>query len=211
MEFQLLNENNIEATSFENFPYRWGLIKNVLHTSQQQLLLDSFPQNDFQLIQKEVEEKSYAMYLRSGVRKGSPTIYNPSSLAEIWISLLNEISTEKYRNLISAITRIPLDNSALEINFWRYSAGSFLDVHIDKKEKLVTHLIYFNEHWDPNWGGCFRIHINENNRSVYRKLHPTLDNSILLINGEKAWHSVEPVCCNTSASRNGLQVIFWKM
>lgn len=208
MEFKLLNSEAIEATKFRIYPYKLGLLNNVLKESNHRYFEHFFPSQHFCFVQKQSEEKSYQMYVLPLLTEGKETAEGIGQLDSEWLQLLNEIRSEEYRNLMSRITGIALGNASLEVNLWEYASGSSLSVHTDKKEKLVTHLIFFNPVWEDDWGGHFCIHTANDDQAVFDSILPTSDNSIILITTDDSWHSVTSVTSKAPVRRRGLQIIF---
>lgn len=208
MEFKLLNSEAIEATKFRTYPYKLGLLKNVLKESSHRHFEQFFPSLHFCFVKKQSEEKSYQMYVLPLLKEGREIVEGIGQLDGKWLQLLNEIQSEKYLNLMSRITGITLENALLEVNLWEYASGSNLSVHTDKKEKLITHLIFFNPVWEDDWGGHFCIHTANDDQAIFDKILPTSDNSIILITADDSWHSVTSVTSKAPVKRRGLQIIF---
>ena len=47
----------------------------------------------------------------------------------------------------------------MEVNVFRYPPRAWLGPHVDLKDKLITHVFYFNEAWSAGQGGCPRPHV----------------------------------------------------
>ncbi|MEM9546932.1 MAG: 2OG-Fe(II) oxygenase family protein [Bacteroidota bacterium] len=208
MGLHILNKQAIEKASFRTYPYKLGTIEHVVHKSYQKQLLARFPESNFTRVVKSTQDKSYEMNIRPILKPGSNAIVSASQLDSLWIQLIEELKSAEYRNLISTITGISLDDCEVEVNLWKYTNGSNLSVHKDKDEKVVTHLIYMNDIWKDSWGGHFCIHTEKSQESICEKILPVVDNSLILITTNNSWHSVAAVKPEAHSPRKGLQIIF---
>jgi Rps23 Pro-64 3,4-dihydroxylase Tpa1-like proline 4-hydroxylase len=80
--------------------------------------------------------------------------------------------------------------------------------HVDLKAKIMTHVLYFNETWDQQQGGCIHILKSSNPDDVLTQVLPVVGNSVLLVRSKKSWHSVSRVAQGCLTSRRSLNVIF---
>ena len=55
---------------------------------------------------------------------------------------------------MSALTGLDLSVAPLEVNVFHYPPGGSLGPHPDLGDKIVTHVLYFNEKWNDANGGC---------------------------------------------------------
>jgi Rps23 Pro-64 3,4-dihydroxylase Tpa1-like proline 4-hydroxylase len=96
----------------------------------------------------------------------------------------------------------------MEINVVHYGPGAWLGPHVDLKEKVVTHVLYFNEAWDPQLGGCLNILKSSDPGDVHATIPPVVGNSVLLVRSNHSWHSVSRVAAQCQTSRRSVNVIF---
>ena len=120
-------------------------------------LATSFPRDHFKTVAGYDGEKGYEYVSRSLVHMGSDAVSFAESLSEAWCQLANDLLSNEYRQALSRLTGRDLAALDMEINVIHYGPGAFLGPHLDLKEKVVTHVLYFNEAWDGSNGGCLRI------------------------------------------------------
>lgn len=117
--------------------------------------------------------------------------YKQGDLTPLWKKLIEEITSQKYRQLVSHIIKCDLSDSHLEINLWRYNNGCWLSAHTDKPNKVATQLFYFNSDWHATWGGALQILNSNSSTDVYQKIYPTLGCSVILVRSDQSWHAVD--------------------
>ena len=138
-------------------------------------------------------------------------------LAPSWRQFLGELESRPYRRFIRWLLGVTPDRVryAWHLGF----AGSEVSPHLDGKEKLATHIFYFNESgdWRPEWGGetlvlggraVERMNPDFSDFRLVRAV-PFLDNrSFLFRNGPQAWHGVRPLAVPPGRYRRLFNVIF---
>jgi SM-20-related protein len=89
-----------------------------------------------------------------------------------------------------------------ESHFAHYPIGAFYKKHVDsfrgageqgkqhKKNRVLSTVLYLNEHWQPDMGGELVIYAQENNR-ILAKVLPTLGRFVIFLS-EKFPHEVLP-------------------
>ena len=78
--------------------------------------------------------------------------------------------------------------------------GGHLDIHADfnlngpmQVERRLNVLIYLNDPWEEEWGGCFEIWDNDMTKQV-KKFAPTFNRMVCFSTGSNTWHgNPEPV------------------
>jgi Rps23 Pro-64 3,4-dihydroxylase Tpa1-like proline 4-hydroxylase len=124
-------------------------------------------------------------------------------------ALAEVLSSPDYRRAVAALTGTPLDGADLTLDVWEYRSGDWLAPHVDKPEKLVTHIFYFTERWAIGDGGRLLILSSSDASDVARALAPRIGCSTLLVRSETSWHAVEqPV--PGAAHRRSVTATFWK-
>lgn len=199
--FEIININQIYNTRLINDPFPHALVKDVIFESYKQELIKNFPK-DLHTSEK-IGDKSYKMHHKEFINPKSQEI--GKNLHNIWYQLYEEIMQEKYRSSISKLTKIDLDKASIGATFWEYDKDCFLSIHTDKKEKLVTHLIYLNEKWEGEGG---ELLLYDENKKVKSKIICEVENSPILITSEKSWHSVPSIL--TNKKRRSIQIVFWR-
>src|SRR5262249_16677859 len=98
----------------------------------------------------------------------------------------------------------------MEANIFHYGPGAWLGPHLDLKDKIVTHVFYFNDHWQSSDGGCLRILRSKNEADLVKEIPPIVGNSpSVLVRSENSWHAVARVDRNVRVSRRSVTVTFY--
>ena len=132
----------------------------------------------------------------------------PESLDPAWQSLAASLRSEPYRLALSLLTGVDLAGAALEVNVHHYGPGSSLGAHPDLPDKLVTHVLDFNEAWDPADGGTFAILRSSDVTDVAAEVLPIVGRSAVLVRSERSWHAVRPVVPGVTTSRRSVTATF---
>ena len=77
---------------------------------------------------------------------------------------------------------------------------------MDLREKLVTHVLYFNQKWNREDGGCLGILRSPDPADVAHEIVPVAGNSAVLVRSERSWHAVARV--RGGIDRRAVNVIF---
>jgi Rps23 Pro-64 3,4-dihydroxylase Tpa1-like proline 4-hydroxylase len=80
---------------------------------------------------------------------------------------------------------------------------------VDLKDKIVTHVFYFNRAWDKTDGGCLTILRSPSMADVVADVAPLLGNSSVLVRSDKSWHAVSRVVEGCRRSRRSMTVTFY--
>jgi hypothetical protein len=144
--------------------------------------------------------------------------YRPDlPLAEPWRDFIGELESETYRAFLRAMI-----GRDFRLRFhWHYTPnGCSVSPHCDAKEKLGSHLFYFNTaaDWDPAWGGETLI-LDDKGRFSRRSnpdfaafphaiAAPSLGNtSLLFCRRGASWHGVQEIRCPEGALRKVFIVV----
>ena len=169
-------------------------------------LCASFPTAGFIRSQRVSADKSYELSCRPLVTaRGRTTL----DLASCWQSLVEELCDPGYRDTVGRAFGLDLGDATMEITCWRYDPGCFLGPHLDKPEKIVTQIFYFNETWREDWGGDLLILGGPSPSSELARIAPLAGASVLLKRCDTSWHAVRRVqSTDATATRRSLQVVF---
>ena len=93
--------------------------------------------------------------MRCLVDMGGRSAVRPQELDPIWRALADDLAGDAYRAALARLTGVDLAPLDLEANVFSYPTGGFQDPHPDLPEKVVTHVIWFNERGGPpTVGAC---------------------------------------------------------
>ena len=198
----------IEQADIADTPYRWAYIKRLFTPEDARTLADGFPRDSFRRVAGYDGEKSYEYLSRSLVHMGAAEATRPGRLHPAWRALIGDLLSDRYRNALSAATGLDLSDAPMEINAVHFGAGAWLGPHVDLKDKIATHILYFNETWDAADGGCLQILRSRDDADREAEILRIVGGSALLVRSDDSWHSVSPVARGCRTSRKNINVIF---
>jgi len=205
---RLLKLQRIAEQKMETEPYRWKFVDGLFSVEDAPLLA-SFPCDKFKRVADLDREKGYYEYRsRSLIHMGAAVPSHAEGLGPAWRTLAGELLSAEYRSTLSRITGRDLTSALMEVNVLLYGPGSWLGPHLDLEEKMVTHVLYFNETWDQRHGGCLNILRSADPADVLAEIPPMVGNSVLLVRSDQSWHSVSRVMEDCRTSRRSVNVIF---
>lgn len=174
-------------------PYRWGYLPRALAPEATAELRETFPSSGFWRLDHHDGEKAMRFRLRCLVPLGGDRAAHPESLAPPWLALVDELLSEAYREAFADVLGQAMDDYLLEVSAWRWPPAAHLEPHVDIPRKLASEVFYFNEGWDPAWGGCLHILGSSDPEDLVEQLPPMLGSASILVRSESSWHSVPPV------------------
>jgi Rps23 Pro-64 3,4-dihydroxylase Tpa1-like proline 4-hydroxylase len=204
---ETIYENKINSS-----PFKWAFINNLFSTEDADKLSDSYPddQENFKPIDGYDGEKSYLYTARSMVNMGKRVITNQSNLSPEWQQFMDIFLSKEYARAISDLIGIDVTGAAIEINAFNYNPGSWMGPHVDLKDKIVTHILYFNRNWDMQNGGNFSILNSKETADTIIQISPVIGNSVIVVRSDNSWHSVTKVDEKCIQTRKNITVTFYK-
>ncbi|SDF99426.1 2OG-Fe(II) oxygenase superfamily protein [Sinosporangium album] len=199
---------SFDHTTVEDAPFRWHHVLDTFRPADAAELRGTFPRDGFRMVSRTGVDKSYAMYYRrlhpmdGGEAPPEPALPDP------WRHFVAEVTGPAYRAAVAALTGLPIETASIEVNLWRYGASCWLDPHVDKPEKIVTHVLYFNESWPTGRGGDLLLLGSSSEGDVVRRVAPAANSGVLLVRGDRSWHAVERVRDGEALERLSAQVVF---
>lgn len=128
------------------------------------------------------------------------------SVAQVWKDFIAELRGPTYRNFLSRL----LGTRAFALRFhWHYTPhGCSISPHCDAKDKLGSHIFYFNteQDWDPAWGGQTLL-LDDRGRFPRNSApeieafdsvsasHALGNASLLFARNGRSWHAMRPLQC----------------
>ena len=113
-----------------------------------------------------------------------------------------------YRAATMRLTGRDLSSCVIEVNVVIYGPGAWLGPHVDLKQKIATHVFYFNKRWNKEDGGCLGILRSSNPAEIVAEISPIVGSSALIVRSDKSWHMVSRVANGCRLSRRSMNVIF---
>lgn len=118
--------------------------------------------------------------------------------------LLEELRSEELRSAFERKFGLDLRQNPLQITARKYVDETDSGLHNDSRTKVVTVLMYFNEHWE-HAGGKLRLTRNEQDFEDYSvECEPAQGNLIAFVRSATSFHGYLP--CN--AERRSIQM-YW--
>ncbi|MEH1931969.1 2OG-Fe(II) oxygenase family protein [Nostoc sp.] len=235
----MLNLDAIAHTRMQSVPYSYAVIENLLPKAASLELAASFPQEQFRLSTGEGYGYLWSDMLASNEdialmykfcdacggrsHRASPELSdrwrdriaqgrlssNLGNLSSIWRQMIEELWTPSYRQALTQMSGVELKDCAMVIGFRRYNLGHCHRPHTDEPSKALTHLLFFNEQWPMDWGGCLRILLDEKPESVFQDIAPLNQFSAVIVRSDNSWHMVTPVASTALQCRLALRITFF--
>jgi len=189
-------------------PYRWAFIDKLFSPINAARLAETFPKDKVKKVAGSDGEKGYQYFTRSLVQMGASQASNPEGLSDVWTGLTRDLLSPAYRQTISRITGLDLSDALLEVNVFHYGPDCWLGPHLDLKEKLVTHVLYFNQAWNRDYGGYLKVLGSSDMDDVVAECLPLAGNSALLVRSDNSWHAVARIAEGVQLTRRSINVVF---
>lgn len=208
----LIDLDAIRAATIKDEPYRYAVVTGTFCDPDISLQLrEQFPQENFSLserLDKRPDKKRYRTYDYQLVLHDERDESRIASLTPLWRQLVDEVTGAAYRDALAELTGSDLGHLQLEARLTRYSPGCWIEPHTDRADKVVTHLMYFNESWRMEWLGDFRVLRSSDMEDYAERVPPRLGTSVVMVRSERSWHGVPPVQADTPQVRMTLLVHF---
>ncbi len=204
MQFEVLG-----GAALEVHPFRFAEVGGLYPAEGAAELARTYPRDKFKVVKGDDGEKSYEYWARSLIRMGAAAPSHAEGLSDAWRELASDLLSPAYRSAVSTLTGLALHDAPIEVNVFHYGPGAWLGPHLDLADKLVTHVLYFNDSWNNLDGGCLQILDSKDPAAVVRQVSPLVGNSAVLVRSESSWHAVAPVVPGSSTSRRSVTVTLY--
>ena len=191
-------------------PYRWGFVDRLFSPADAADLVNTFPADHFKTVRGYDGEKGYEYEARSLIAMGACAASRPEFLSPAWRRLAEDLLSPAYRKAMADLTGVELAELPIEVNVFHYGRSAWLGPHVDLKDKLVTHVLYFNDAWDEGDGGCLTILRSGDMNDAVRVIPPLIGNSVVLVRSDNSWHAVSRVRDECRVSRRSVAVTFYR-
>lgn len=206
----MMDVTQIERQPLQNQPYAWAPVDNLFSAEDATRLAATFPCDHFKTVAGYDGEKDYEYEARELIGMGASRISRAEELSEAWLALAHDFLSPAYRRAMSFLTGFDLNTVALEVNVFHYGPRARLGAHVDLRDKLVTHVLYFNREWNREDGGCLTVLRSSNPSEVAAEVPPIIGSSAVLVRSDKSWHAVSPVAQGCNLSRRSLTATFYR-
>jgi|SRR5581483_8087982 len=197
---------NLKYTKL-NFPFDWINLTDLFNEKDAKDLAETYPKDHYRTITSNSNARQYNYDVRALV-SFEGKLQNENCLSDSWYRFAKFINSQGYRKLINEITRIDVSELPVEANVYKYAKNCFMDAHQDLNTKILTQVVYFNDKWNVEDGGCLNILKSKNTNDLHERILPLIGNSIIIIRSDNSWHSVEPTVCDKS--RRSVTITFYK-
>jgi len=206
----MIRLDRIAQEPLATVPYEWAFVNGVFSRRAGQSLVRTYPHDNFKTVRGYDHEKGYEYEARALVHMNSSSPSCPEGLSEAWRMLADDLLSPGYRAAMTRLTGRDLSAAPMEAYVCHYGPGAWLGPHVDLKDKIVTHVFYFNTTWNKADGGCLNILRSPDMSDIFADIAPIVGNSSVLIRSDTSWHSVSRVANGCRSSRRSLNVIFYR-
>lgn len=206
----LIDESRFTPEKLSSEPYRWGFVDQLFTPTDARELVNTFPRDSFKTVRGYDGEKGYEYEARSLIHMGASLPTQAESLSAAWQRLAGDLLSPAYREVISQFTGVDVSSLPMEANAFHYGRSAWLGPHVDLEDKLVTHVIYFNDSWDESDGGCLTILSSGDMAQSVKTIPPIIGNSVVLVRSSNSWHAVTRVRETCRMSRRSVAVTFYR-
>ena len=206
---RVIDLNRIARSRLETEPYRWAAVSGLFAAADAAALAATFPNDHFKRVADHAGEKKHEYQVRSLIRMSAQSVSNEKQLGSAWQALARDFLSPAYRNAMSELIGIDLSAADLEVNVFHYPPGGLHGAHTDHRDKIVTHVLYFNESWNDDDGGCLLILKSPDVQDTVTRISPLVGNSAVLVRSDNSWHAVSHVVPNCQLSRRSLTATFY--
>jgi lipopolysaccharide transport system ATP-binding protein len=206
----IMRLNTLRDARLREQPYRWGILDGLFAAEDARHLTQTFPVDHFKVVAGYDREKGYEYQARSLIHMGEQVVSHLHNLSPGWRKLAQDLLSPAYRDAMSGLTGMDLTGLPIEVNVFHYGQGAWLGPHVDLQDKLVTHVLYFNAHWNDRDGGCLNVLGSSSMDDVVAIASPIAGNSAVLVRSDNSWHAVSKVGSHCAESRKSVTVTFYK-
>ena len=207
----MIDIGGIARRTLSQDPFPWAFIGDLFSKGDAEELAASFPRDHFKTVAGYDGEKGYEYEARSLIGMGKRAPSHAGSLSPAWRALAEDLLSPDYRSAIARLTgRDELARVPIEVNVFHYGPAAWLGPHVDLKDKLATHILYFNRVWDRNDGGCLTILRSSDPADVAAEIEPRVGGSSVVVRSERSWHAVSRVASGCAESRRSMTITFYR-
>src|SRR5215467_6057927 len=181
----MLNFQQITRHKLETDPYCWAAVGNLFSPSDAEALAITYPSDHFKTVSGYGGEKDYEYEARALIAMGADSIAHTEELSDSWLCLARDLLSPAYRSALSSLSGCDLSTAPLEVNVFHYGPGANLGPHTDLEDKVLTHVLYFNQSWRVDDGGCLGILRSRNEKDIAAIVEPIVGQSAVLVRSER--------------------------
>ncbi len=190
-------------------PFTSAVVDGLFETADGARLAATYPTDHYRIVTGG-EEKAYRYDARPFLPFGGTDVCFPEQLSAEWRALASDLASPAYRQALAAFAHLDLTDATLEVNVFHYGPRCLLEPHRDLADKIVTHVLYFNDAWNPADGGCLRILRSSDANDYVREVPPIVGWSAIIVQSDRSWHAVPRVKPGVQRSRRSMTVTFYR-
>jgi len=202
--------SQIEQRRLETTPYEWAFVGGLFAEPDATALMATFPRDHFKTIRDHDGEKGYEYEARALISMGGNAPAHANSLSAAWRQLAYDLLSPEYRQAVGQLAERDVTSAPIEVNVFHYGQGAWLGPHVDLRDKILSHIFYFNESWNEADGGSLAILRSANMTDKAACVMPIVGNSTVVVRSDKSWHAVAPVARGCQQSRRSMTVTFYQ-
>ena len=212
----------------EETPFRHAALDGMLSPEGFERLRDEYP--PLELFEQHVglprrfdQAPHDRLYLELGTSlyhqgdAAAPGVIAMADLAPVWQQFVEQLRSEPYRRAVLGV--LGARTATLRFTWHVAFTGCSVSPHRDAREKLGTHLFYFNSEreWSEDWGGSTLLF----GRRTTAAMNPGFDQfesqvsapflgnrSLIFRNQRAAWHGMRPIAAPAGCYRKLFAVVF---
>lgn len=205
----MIDLDRIAQAQLRTDPYRWAAVSGLYAAQDAAALAATFPDDNFKRVADHAGPKKHEYRVRSLIRMSAKSVRHERQLSPAWRALARDFLSPDYRMAMSRLIGVDLSAAEFEANVFHYPPGGLQEPHTDHPDKIVTHVLYFNEVWNDDEGGCLAILRSQNPGDVVTRVSPLVGNSAVLVRSSDSWHAVTDVAQTCKTSRRSLTATFY--
>ncbi|MDQ6795909.1 MAG: 2OG-Fe(II) oxygenase [Chloroflexota bacterium] len=209
MDRGVLQLDAVSRSRLEQVPFSHAVVDGLFRPNDAAALAANFPTDHYRVVNGR-DEKVYRYDARPFIRFGTSEVRFPERLSPEWRALGADLGSAAYRRALGTLVGLDLQDLPVEVNLFHYGPRSLLDPHPDLPDKVVTHVLYFNDSWDREDGGCLRILRSSDDADFAKEILPLVGSSAVLVRSDNSWHSVPAVRPDVDRSRRSMTVTFYR-
>ena len=221
---------DFDPTTFtQRQPFPWYNFQALLTDETFQKLYDEFPSLDFfekhEGLPRKYGQRSHDRYylayeetIYKDLARDQKGVIRHAQLSPTWRTFMEALQADPgYRGFIGKL--LGADNFTARYAWHVATAGRSVSPHVDARNKIGTHIFYFNtaQDWKEEWGGSTLVLGGKNYEGMNPEISDfdkveavkVMDNrSFLFKNQPEAWHAVDTIDCPPDTYRRIFNVIF---
>lgn len=209
-DHSILDLDALGSATLDERPYRWGHVGPLFSPTDAARLSATVPLIGAEERADSDGRRAWSYFVRPLVAMGGSNGVRPHELDPAWRALADDLGGPRYRAVVSRLTGVDLSELDLEANVFFYPQGGYQEPHPDLPEKVVTHVLWFNEGWEAHFGGCLRILNSHDPDDLHCELLPSLGWSAVFVRSEYSWHSVTAVADDAPLGRRAVVATFYR-